>query len=300
MNIVLADFETRAPLKDEARVLFERGLEDAEFRADLMATAAKVRDDLMAGREEYEAGINSVTKCYLNPNCRYCDYWLNPLKEEPSTEEVVERVRRLHDDTPVRQFHLSGGSIGAGRNAQMMRIVEAIREAGFWDMGIVVNCGPGFTDDDLDRLKELQVKRVFSVFETTDPQMFEQMKPGDNLERKFEFARRIHMHGLGLGSGMMAGLGRAEGRIERYLTTLYDMAALEGLEAIYISKFMMKPGIDVHDFDTCSTEEGLVLIAVARLILRDVHIRAAAGWSRDDRELAIGAGTGAIVQGPMR
>lgn len=313
---LLATLDGRSATQQEARRLFELALGDPEGEPDawvgasgvaahpaaldaLCAAAARVRDREMAGREEVEAGLNSVVPCYLRPLCRYCPYWRQEDSHPMPLDELLGYVRYLHDETGVRQFHLSGGSKRGGGDCGIVAIVEAIRAAGYDDMDVVVNCGASMSDADLARLFELRVKRVFSVFETTNPEVFRATEPGDDLDEKLDFARRIAAAGIEVGTGMMAGLGPMASKYDDYVRTLFDIAALPRLGAIYISKFRHAPNIAMNDHPECSLDEGRALVAVARLVLRGVHIRAAAGWRSSERQDACDAGAGSLTASLM-
>ena len=286
--------EERAPTKDEALELLRACECDGAVLDALCAAASAVRDRLMVGREEREAAFNSVTPCHLRPLCRYCPYWRDGHSEPMTCEDAVGFVRQLCDETDIRQFHLSGGCSAGQGEGRVLPIVRAIRAAGFDDMRIVVNCGPAFDDEGLAELRDLGVVRVFSVLETTNPEVFRWAKPGDDLEGKLRFAARIARHGIGVGTGLMAGLGPKETRWEDCAQALFDVRALDGLEVLYISKFRHAPGIEMNDHPECGIDEARAFLAMARLVLRDVHIRAAAGWGRDEHAAARAAGGGSI------
>ncbi len=292
---LIKDVRHRAPDATETLFLFEATAECPEALDLLCEAACLVRDEEMAGRTEVEAAFNSVVPCYLEPLCQYCPYWRSPDKAALSIDEILEGVRFLREESEIRQFHLSGGSMPGGRDCGVIDIVEAIRHAGYDDMDIVVNCGASFSDAGLARLKELDVKRIFSVFETTNPDVFRQVKPGDDLEEKMAFAHRIAATGMEVGSGIMAGLGPAETKYPDYVKALFDLKSLEQLSCVYVSKFRHANHIPLNDHPECSADEGRALIALTRLVLRDTHIRAAAGWDRTTHHLAAEAGAGSIT-----
>ena len=291
---LIHELEDRPPTKDEVLTLFSACEKDGAALDALCGAAALVRDRLMVGRDEREAAFNSVTPCHLRPLCLYCPYWRDGHSEPMTPEEAVGFVRQLHDESDIRQFHLSGGCSAGSGEGRVLPIVRAIREAGFDDMRIVVNCGPSFDDKGLEELASLGVLRVFSVFETTNPEVFKQVKPGDNLNEKLKFATRIARHGIGVGTGLMAGLGPRETRWADYTKSLFGVGSLTGLEVLYVSKFRHAPGIEMNDHPECDLDEARAFLAMARLVLRDVHVRAAAGWGRDERLVAKAAGEGSI------
>ncbi len=326
---LLAELDRRAPTREEALYLMRTALGDAEPRAGegadaprdpktpmpfpspafdaprpaganpaaldaLCAAAARVRDREMEGRAELEAGLNNVVPCYLRPLCRYCPYWRGEDARPMPIGELLGYVRYLHDETGVRQFHLSGGSKQGGGDCGIIEVVEAIRAAGFDDMEVVVNCGASLTDAGLARLAELRVKRIFSVLETTNPAVFAYAKPGDDLQEKVSFARRAAAAGIDTGTGLMAGLTDPARRCEDYVDSVFDVAALPRLSAVYVSKFRPARGIAMDAHPECPLDEARALVALARLVLRGAHVRAAAGWRPEEHAAARAAGAGSL------
>ena len=316
-RVLLAELDSRVPTREEALFIMRTALGDAPLPADgmlferafdaprpgaadpealdaLCAAASRVRDREMAGRDEVEAGINNVVPCCLRPLCRYCPYWRGGGARVTGLDELLGYVRYLREQTDIRQFHLSGGSLRGGADCGIVGVVEAIRAAGFDDMRVVVNCGASLSDEGLRRLAQLGVLRVFSVVETTDPAVFAHAKPGDDLAEKLGFARRVARAGIAVGTGLMAGLATPHARCEEYVCSVFDVAELPGLAAMYVSRFRPAPGIDMAAHPECPTDEARALVALARLVLRDVHIRAAAGWRPSERALADAAGAGSL------
>ena len=72
------------------------------------------------------------------------------------------------------------------------------------------------------------------------------------------------------------------------------MRDLAGLEVLYVSKFRHAPGFEMNDHPECDLDEARAPLAMARLVLCDVCMRAAAGWGRDERIVAKVAGEGGI------
>lgn len=63
---------------------------------------------------------------------------------------------------------------------------------------------------------------------------------------------------------------------------------------MYVSRFRPAAGIEMFEHPECPIDEARALVALSRLVLRDVHIRAAAGWCPAERALADSAGAGSL------
>ncbi len=71
----------------------------------------------------------------------------------------------------------------------------------------------------------------------------------------------------------------------------------KNLKSIYVSRFFPVCGTPLEDHPRCSTIEGSRIIAIARLVLRDIDIGPAAGWSYDDIPMWVMAGGGNRIGG---
>lgn len=297
-NSLIESLATRRPTQAEIDLLIEVCRNDDQALRALCAVANQVRQDNLGEKMTKEAAFNAVVPCTLDPFCRYCPYWRSSKQRPMRIETVLKNVAYLAEHTDIRQFHLSGGASPGVGDAGLVEIVEAIRAAGYDHMGVVINCGACFTEKELARLKELNVLRIFSVFETLDSGLFAAMKPGDDLKRKKRFARQIAAAGIQVGTGLMAGLGEEEHRPSYYAKSLEYLSTMEGLSCLYVSKFRHAANIDINDHPACPTGEALALVACARLALPHLQIRLGAGWGRDEAELAMLSGAGNMIMGP--
>lgn len=279
------------PITGEEACFLLHASEKENVQDALFAAAREVRRLEQGDRFYFSGGISGVLPCNLKPLCLYCPYWRSEKKQPPSVEDIVAGARWFHENG-IREFHLSGGTTLGSEGMDVLEMVQAIWDSGLRDMKIVINCGAAMSFDTLKKLKEMGVIRVGAVFETLAPHRFSALKPGDDLDKKKEFARLIAKAGLELSSGLMAGLGPAEQRYEEYAYSLEALRDFPNLTYIYISKFRPDPSIPLREVPQCSVEEGARLIAVARLVLRGITIRPSAGWSDAEREMALNAGAG--------
>jgi len=144
----------------------------------------------------------------------------------------------------------------------------------------------------LKEFKQLGVRRVSSVFETINPELFKRVKPGDDLEEKKRFARLIGEAGLGLGTGVMAGLSPEETKYQDYVDFIFHVKEYEHLANVYVSKFFPVQGIPLELHPKCTSWEGVRVLSILRLVLRNIDIGAAAGWERNEYPTPLMAGSG--------
>ncbi len=73
------------------------------------------------------------------------------------------------------------------------------------------------------------------------------------------------------------------------------MATLSRLSAMHISKFRPARGIAMDAHPECPLDEARALVALARLVPRGAHVRAATGWRREGQAGATAAGAGCLT-----
>jgi biotin synthase len=295
--------------RDEALLLFR---ESEEFSAaqELFKTASLVRNKLLGTTFRWTGGIASVLTCNLQPLCLYCPYWTQP-KEPLSMEEILRAVRYLKEHG-VRDYHLSAGTTLGSDGKEMVEIVETIRREADADSTITVNCGAALSMESIIELKNLGVTRIGASFETINRKLFDEVKPGDSFEEKEKLCRMVCEAGLELGSGILAGVGCTDckddcaivnggkvskSRYEDYVDFMFFIRQYPNLKSVYVSRFFPFTGIPMTEHPRCSAMEGARIIAVMRLVLRDIRIGPAAGWSYDDIPLWVAAGGGNEIGG---
>ena len=146
----------------------------------------------------WSGGVARVLRCNLKPNCLFCPYW-REAGQDPLLEGGDRRGRPLYPlprdkGVPLERRQQTLGSAGL----DVLGIVQAIRASGLTDMEIDVNCGAAMSVSTLKALKEAGVAKIGAVFETVNPRLFKELKPGDDLEAKKAFARAIGEAGLRL------------------------------------------------------------------------------------------------------
>ncbi|MFZ3130345.1 MAG: radical SAM protein, partial [Desulfosporosinus sp.] len=175
---------------------------------------------------------------------------------------------------------------------EMVEIVEAIRSKGKSQAVIDVNCGAALSRESMIELKKLGVRRIGCSFETINKDLFKELKPGDSIEAKKRLAEMISDVGLELGSGLLAGLSSSPTRWKDYVDFIFYIKQFNNLKSIYVSRFFPYKGIPMENHPRCSAMEGARIISIMRLVLRNIDIKPAAGWSYDDIPIWVMAGGG--------
>ena len=295
LNILQA--ATSRPIEHaEALYLFTHS-EEHEAAEALFETARLVRERENGTIFTACGGIATVLACNLKPLCTYCPYWREKGKQALSMEEILKAVGYLFAHG-VYDFHLSGGTTLGSEGQDILAIVRGIYNAGFTEAQIDVNCGAAMSLETLREIKGYGVKMVRSVFETRNPALFAAVKPGDSLAEKEAFAWRIGEAGISLGTGILAGISPTETKYQDYTDFLFQIKQFPHLSSLYVSKFVPFAGIALKGVEACSAQEAARVIAMARLVLRNVDITGAQGWNKGKDGMTpfwAGGGNSALV-----
>jgi len=214
--------------------------------------------------------IGPITTCTTDPPCKYCGRSASGRPnhfEKPLTIEEVGVAARLMKEAGIRRVEIGGGTDPKGNCTVLINAVNAIKRT--TDLDIWVNVGPSLSAEDLEILKELGVQQVCSSLESINPVVFDEAKPGDDLQARKKLAGEINASGLGLTSVMMVGLGSS---YEDYVNHLFWLKEFGNLQHFCTTGFNPIPGTPYEDKTQATPFEVAKVGAVARLIFRTPDI----------------------------
>lgn len=278
---------------DEALYLFKE-TENTVKAQDLFRTAVEVRNNEVGNIFRWSGGIASVLPCKLQPLCAYCPYWIKETTQPLTIDEIIKGVQYI-EEHGIKEFHLSGGTNLHSDGNDITEIVRTI--APLTNADITVNIGAALSEESIMELKKLAVKRIGASFETVNRDLFNRMKSGDDFDSKVNLANMINNAGMEFGTGMLAGLTIDSTRYKDYVDFMFFVNQFKNLKSIYVSRFFPVKGTPLENHQRCSTMEGARIIAITRLVLRNIDIGPAAGWSYDDIPMWVMAGGGNRIGG---
>jgi len=273
--------------RQEALLLFRECFEDYEKAIVLLGTAYMVREREMGNVFSWSTEMGSIDGCGLSSHCHSCSVW---QADKPISKEEVSRRVYEAELNGIKGFGLAG-SCATDSNA-VVRAATWIHEFSNNGIGFSIRAGSSIPLQTLKQLQTLGIRRIDCAFDTLNPKVFKTYKPGDDLQARKQFTLSIAEAGLKLGTNLTAGLGPKETRSQDYVDALFFLKQFDHLEHLCISKFVPYEGMPMADSSTCSAWEGACLIAVARLVLRNIDISPAYGWKPDDFPGPLMAGSG--------
>jgi len=280
---------------EEASALFRATEGNVERTLDLFRTASKVRDEERGTTFKIVGGIASILTCKLSPMCSYCGYFLGG-RYGLTTEEILEGAKYI-EDQGIRDFHLSGGTTLGSEGKEVVDIVRAIRKMSQKSL-LSVNVGAALSQESVIELKGLGgLSYITCAFETVNQELYKEVKKGDSFDAKQHLAEMTRSLDIGLGSGLMAGLGSGPFRFDDYVNFYFHLKQFDNLKIVYVSRFNPVPQTRMQNHPECSLYEAARVVAVMRLVLRNIDIRMANGWGYNEIPLWVMSGGGIQVIG---
>jgi biotin synthase len=261
-------------------------LEEAQEPANalrLFAQASEIRNRTLGKKFYWSAGISQVITCRVVPRCRYCTYY---AREKFNPGKLARTAQKM-EELGLRQIHLSGGSCLEGYDAEILEMVRAIRKVSAID--IEVNLGGSFSRMTLRKLRDMGMLSITSSLETVNEEVFASAKPGDSLVKKKHLMEMCEEEGIPIRSMILIGLGES---LEDRIDHLFYLKQFSRLGHLNFSRFFPYPDTEYRDHLRCSPWDVATTVAIARLILPQVHLGLAAGNTADDIPLWYAAGGG--------
>ena len=270
-------------ITEELSLQLLEGSRELQNALKLFALASEVRDDALGKDLYWTAGISRVIPCKIVPRCRYCTYY---ARSEFPPEKLAKAAKKL-EELGLKQLHLSGGSNLQGYDKEIIEMVQAVREVS--NIDVEVNLGCSFSPETVRRLKSMNMLSITSSLETINEDVFKDAKPGDSLEMKKRLMETCEREGVPIRSMILIGLGESN---EDRIRHLFYIRQFTQLSHLNFSRFMPYQDTAYKDHPRCSPWEVARVIAVARLIMPNVHLGLAAGNTMDDIPLWLMAGGG--------
>jgi len=263
----------------------------------LFAAADRVRAEVV-GAGVYLRGLvefSNICRC----DCLYCGLRRSNRAVERyrlSVDDIIaaaHRARSLGYGTVVLQ---SGEDLWftADRLAQAVRSIKD-------ETGLAVTLSVGERDEDTYRAwKDAGADRVLVRIETTDPDLFARLHPGDDIAARMACLRMLRSLGYQLGTGIMVGLpAQTPSMVARDVMWMHEL----GAEMIGIGPFLPHPETPLADASPGTIDQALRLVAVLRLVFPRAHLPATTAMGTihpRGRELALQAGANIMMPNTTR
>ncbi len=135
------------------------------------------------------------------------------------------------------------------------------------DLEILVNVGADLTEESVNELCELNSDTVCCNLETVNEEVFNRVKPGENLE--VNVCEMVSDAGMELSSGLLLGLGESH---EDHLKHLRYLSEFRTLGEIPIMGFNPYKDTPMENHPVYPLKEQLKVVAIARIMYPDIRI----------------------------
>lgn len=265
---ILQNALDRAITKEEALFLFKESEKPNKY-LQLFNTATAVREKECGQLFRLDGWMGSNTECKIDPPCKYCRRAIPGYKWEgwnvntSQLKDIAEAFKR----TGTTTVEIGGGTNPDIAGQTVIEILKILKESG---LEVWVNVGPALEDKHIQLMKSLGVESITSSFETMNEKIFQEIKPGDSLDKRKKLANIINDNGVPLISVIMVGIGESyQDRVEH----LFYLKEMENFHQLVVSSLKVHPGSALEKWIIPpSPIEAARTVAIGRLIFRDIHI----------------------------
>jgi biotin synthase len=258
----------RAITKEEALFLFKE-TEEPDKYLKLFAAATTVREKECGNLFRLDGWMGSNIECTIDPPCRYCRRAIPGHKWESwkVNAEQLKEIAALFKRTGTTTVEIGGGTNPEVAGPTVIEILKVLKESG---LNVWVNVGPALEEEHIQEMKRHGVEAITSSFETMNERIFQEIKPGDSLEKRKRLAHLINDNGVPLISVIMVGIGESyQNRVDH----LFYLKELKNFHQLAVSWLRIHPGSPLEGTIIPPTPiEAARTVAIGRLIFRDVSI----------------------------
>ena len=258
----------RAITKEEALFLFEETEEPAKY-LKLFEAATAVREKECGNLFRLDGWMGSNTECKIDPPCKYCRRALPDYKWEGWNVDIrqLKEIADAFKRTGTTTVEIGGGTNPETAGPTVIEILKVLIKSG---LGVWVNVGPALEEEHIQEMKGLGVESITSSFETMNERIFQEIKPGDSLEKRRQLAHLINDNGVPLISVIMVGIGESyQDRVDH----LFYLKELENFYQLAVTWLKVHPKSPLEGkVIPPSPIEAARTVAIGRLIFRDIYI----------------------------
>ncbi|MGI6224658.1 MAG: [FeFe] hydrogenase H-cluster radical SAM maturase HydE [Peptococcales bacterium] len=230
---------------------------------------------------------------YCRQNCHYCGLRFENKK--------LNRYRLSYDeiyDAAEKAIQLGYRTLvlqsGEDKHYSPIKIAELVMALKKLDVAITLSLGE-HTYETYQLWREAGADRYLIKHETSNPELFQKIRPGKTLEERLKCQSWLKELGYQLGSGCMVGLpGQNLDILADDLLLLKKM----DVEMAGIGPFIPHPNTPLAGSREGSVEMTLKMVAIARIIMPFIHLPSTTALSTIHpfgRELALQSGANVVM-----
>jgi biotin synthase len=233
----------------------------------LFSLADKVREENV-GNEVHLRGLiefSNICKC----QCKYCGL------RAPNKE--LERYRICPDDIILyakkatemgyRTVVLQSGEDEFYSRDVLCKIIEEIKK---FDVALTLSIGER-TFEDFKAFKDAGADRYLIRIETTDKNLYKNMHPNMDFDNRIRCLKDLKKLGYEVGTGCLVGLPNQT--IDSLADDILFFKEI-GADMVGVGPFIAHPHTPLKDYENGTFELALKVMALTRVLLKDINIPA--------------------------
>ena len=254
---------------------------DPEDLAELWQSADRVRKS-EAGDDIWLRGLLEFSN-FCQCQCAYCGIRAgnnNIVRYRMSEEEILSAAADLAR-AEIGTIVLQSGEDGWWTGERVARLIERIKNE--HDLAVTLSLGDR-TRQELALWRQAGADRYLLRFETSNPELYARFHPDSTLAKRLDTLSNLKALGYDVGSGCLVGLpGQTEDDLAGDIILGRDLE----LDMFGVGPFIPHPATPLGKCTQGSTEMVYKMVALARLVMRKIHIpitTALATLDEDGRE----------------
>lgn len=241
-------------------------IKSAEDLLDLVRIASELRDNTI----KLTSTIHLTNVCGVTPKCKYCGFAAGTSKDgyyDPffKTDSEILRAARCVEKSGIPRVSCSGAHGYDG--FQAVNAAKIVKEN--TSLELLINVGADLTRESLKELSKYGTDTVCCNLETVNQRLFNELKPGENLQNRIKICNMISDYGLELSSGLLVGLGESYEDRADHLIYLKNFKTLGEIPVMGFNPYRNTP---MEHHRPCSLVEQIKTIAITRLMFDDIRI----------------------------
>jgi biotin synthase len=257
------------------------------------------------GKVAYFRGIIECSNICMK-DCYYCGIRKSNThvdRFQMNEEEIIREALWSYKNEYGSAVIQAGERKDAAFIDRIERVVKTVKEKTGGKLGITLSLGEQ-TEETYRRWREVGAHRYLLRIETTNPDLYRKLHPVDHdLEERKRCLALLKKTGWQVGTGVMMGLpGQTSEDLVNDILFMKEIDVDMVGMGPYIPHRDTPLGAEIPPYTEAqkkaALEQGLKMIAVTRIVLRDINIAAATALQAlkyDGRELGLKAGANVIM-----
>jgi biotin synthase len=185
----------------------------------------KARDIAKNRESVFIAPLFITTTCKIKPVCKHCSWsseahFTDDFCRDYSLDEMLKYAKEL-EELGIKKVHVPSGWMGYDLPNYFYDYVKEIKENTELEL---IGFSGAINENSLRKLKEAGIDGYWCGLETLNKRVFNQLRPGDNLDERTKTLWKAKELGLKVWSSFLVGVGETPEDIMRQIDLFRELA----------------------------------------------------------------------------